>query len=87
MFTLWRGGNDHFCAALGEIGATALALLLGHPDLDHVSAVLEVPGDGDGPRESDMIGARAIYAEGLAARLVRLDGRHRRQGQELALLR
>jgi deoxyribonuclease-4 len=52
----------------GEIGASALALLLGHPDLDHVPAVLEVPGDGDGPRESDMIGARAIYAEGLAAR-------------------
>jgi deoxyribonuclease-4 len=52
----------------GMIGATALAYLLGHPDLDHVPAVLEVPGDGDGPRVSDMVAARAIYAEGLAAR-------------------
>jgi deoxyribonuclease-4 len=52
----------------GEIGASALACLLGHPALDAVTAVLEVPGDGDGPRASDMDRARAIYAEGLAAR-------------------
>jgi deoxyribonuclease-4 len=64
------GANRDRHENLGEgmIGATALGCLLGHPDLDQVPAVLEVPGDGDGPRESDMLTARAIYAEGVAAR-------------------
>jgi deoxyribonuclease-4 len=64
------GANRDRHENLGEgmIGSRALAALLGHPDLDHVPAVLEVPGDGDGPRLSDMVAARAIYAEGLAAR-------------------
>ena len=35
---------------------------------DHVPAVLEVPGVGDGPRTEDMVAARLILAEGLAAR-------------------
>jgi deoxyribonuclease-4 len=52
----------------GMIGSTALGCLLAHPDLDHVPAVLEVPGDGDGPRRSDMESARSIYAQGVAAR-------------------
>ena len=52
----------------GEIGAGALGCLLSHPDLDQVPAVLEVPGDGDGPRGVDMADARAIYANGLALR-------------------
>jgi deoxyribonuclease-4 len=65
------GANRDRHENLGEglIGSSALAALLGHPDLDHVPAVLEVPGDGDGPRLSDMVAARAIYAEGVAARI------------------
>jgi len=52
----------------GEIGADALAWLVGHAQLQHVPAVLEVPGDGDGPRAEDVAAARAILADGLARR-------------------
>lgn len=64
------GANRDRHENLGEgmIGAFALSCLLGHPDLDHVPAVLEVPGDGDGPRKLDMEEASAIYAEGLRSR-------------------
>jgi len=52
----------------GEIGLEALAALLGHPRLQQVPALLEVPGDGDGPRASDVSTARSVLAAGLAAR-------------------
>jgi deoxyribonuclease-4 len=52
----------------GEIGLTALACLLGSPRLAEIPAALEVPGSGDGPRSEDMIAARSVYADGLAAR-------------------
>jgi deoxyribonuclease-4 len=52
----------------GEVGSTALGWLLSHPALDGVPALLEVPGDGDGPRSSDVATARRILASGLKAR-------------------
>ncbi len=64
------GANKDRHENLGEgtIGAAALAALLGHPDLQEVPAILEVPGEGDGPRTEDVAAARSILAEGLALR-------------------
>jgi deoxyribonuclease-4 len=52
----------------GEIGANALAILLSHPAIQHAPALLEVPGDGSGPRKSDVLIARKILAKGVKAR-------------------
>jgi deoxyribonuclease-4 len=52
----------------GTIGSDALAALLGHPDLQGLPAILEVPGEGDGPRADDVAKARAVWHEGLALR-------------------
>jgi deoxyribonuclease-4 len=52
----------------GEIGLAGLSCLLGHPALQNAPALLEVPGDGDGPRAEDVAGARAVLAEGLRLR-------------------
>jgi deoxyribonuclease IV len=52
----------------GEVGSTALGWLVSHPALDGVPALLEVPGEGDGPRSSDVITARKILASGLKTR-------------------
>lgn len=52
----------------GEIGKVALGWLLSHPALDDVPALLEVPGDGGGPRSSDVTDARNILQSGKRAR-------------------
>ncbi|MHB8219190.1 MAG: deoxyribonuclease IV [Acidimicrobiales bacterium] len=52
----------------GSIGAAGLAALLGHPALDAVPAILEVPGAGDGPRAEDVAAARRALDLGLALR-------------------
>jgi deoxyribonuclease-4 len=52
----------------GTIGTQGLAALLGHPDLQGLPAILEVPGAGDGPRAEDVAGARQVWAEGVKAR-------------------
>ena len=52
----------------GTIGADGLAALLGHPGLQGLPAILEVPGDGDGPRAEDVEAARGVWAAGLARR-------------------
>ena len=52
----------------GEIGAKALSNLLSHPAIAHAPALLEVPGDGGGPRKSDVEAARKILARGMRAR-------------------
>jgi deoxyribonuclease-4 len=64
------GANRDRHANLGEgtIGEQGLAALLGHPRLDGVPAILEVPGDGDGPRASDVAQARSVLAAGRALR-------------------
>jgi len=52
----------------GEIGTEALGLLISHPDLDQVPAILEVPGSGNGPREQDVARARSMLAAGRQRR-------------------
>ena len=52
----------------GSIGADGLAALLGHPDLQGLPAILEVPGDGDGPRAEDVAAARCAWQQGLSLR-------------------
>lgn len=52
----------------GTIGEEGLAALLGHPALQGLPAVLEVPGSGDGPRAEDVGAARNAWARGLALR-------------------
>jgi deoxyribonuclease-4 len=52
----------------GLIGEKSLASLIGHPDLQHVPAVLEVPGlEGGGPGRADLLAARRIHRRGRAA--------------------
>ena len=64
------GGNRdrHENIGHGTIGAEGLAALIGHPDLQQVPAVLEVPGGGDGPRKEDVQAARAVLSSGIAMR-------------------
>lgn len=52
----------------GFIGGSALACLISHPDLCNKPIILEVPGDGSGPRESDIKLARRLLNEGLEFR-------------------
>ena len=52
----------------GSIGAEGFAALLGHPDLQGLPAILEVPGKGDGPRAEDVAAARAAWHLGLTLR-------------------
>ncbi len=52
----------------GTIGSAGLGALLGHDALQGLPAILEVPGDGDGPRASDIEAARDAWQEGLALR-------------------
>ena len=58
----------------GTIGAPGFVSLLGHPDLQGLPAVLEVPGDGDGPRAEDVHKAREVHARGVALRSGRSAG-------------
>jgi deoxyribonuclease-4 len=56
----------------GEIGADGLAWLLGHPALQHLPAILEVPGaKGKGPAADDIERARRIHAAGITQRAPR----------------
>ena len=50
----------------GEIGAEGLAALVGHPKVRALPLLLEVPGDGDGPRAQDVVAARDVVARGVA---------------------
>ncbi len=52
----------------GTIGSAGLASLLGHPDLQGLPAILEVPGLGDGPRAEDVTTARKVLQRGLTLR-------------------
>jgi deoxyribonuclease-4 len=52
----------------GTIGEAGLGALLGHPALQGLAAILEVPGAGDGPRAEDVAAARRALDEGLQLR-------------------
>ncbi len=62
------GGNRDRHANIGEgtIGPMGLAPLVGHPLIRELPLLLEVPGDGDGPRAQDVIAARQVVATGVA---------------------
>ncbi len=60
--------DRHENIGAGTIGADGLSALLGHPDLQGLPAILEVPGDGDGPRVKDVRAARRIWKKGVALR-------------------
>ncbi len=52
----------------GTIGEAGFAALLGHPRLQGLAAVLEVPGGGQGPRREDVARIRELWTKGLALR-------------------
>jgi deoxyribonuclease IV len=62
------GGNRDRHANIGEgtIGAAGLAPLVGHPKVRDLPLLLEVPGDGGGPRAIDVAGARDVVTAGVA---------------------
>ncbi len=60
--------DRHANVGEGEIGAEGFAALLGHPKLQGLPAVLEVPGAGQGPRSEDVEGVRDLWRQGLGLR-------------------
>jgi deoxyribonuclease-4 len=65
---LGENRDRHENVGEGTIGSAALGALLSHPALIDLPAILEVPGEGDGARASDIEAARAALQLGLAAR-------------------
>lgn len=66
---LGAGRDRHENLGAGEIGAGALRALLGHPLLQGLPVVLEVPGvEGHGPGAADLAAARALHAAGVRRR-------------------
>jgi deoxyribonuclease-4 len=61
------GGNRDRHANIGEgtIGAKGLSALVGHPKIRNLPLLLEVPGDGDGPRAKDVAQARRVVTAGI----------------------
>jgi deoxyribonuclease IV len=61
------GGNRDRHANINEgtIGAAGLAPLIGHPKIRNLPMLLEVPGDGEGPRAKDVRAARAVVTRGV----------------------
>jgi deoxyribonuclease-4 len=61
------GGNRDRHANIGEgtIGPRGLAPLVGHPKIRDLPLLLEVPGDGDGPRAVDVAAARKVVTAGV----------------------
>ena len=49
----------------GTIGARGLAPLVGHPKIRDLPLLLEVPGEGDGPRAIDVAAARKVVTAGI----------------------
>jgi deoxyribonuclease-4 len=60
--------DRHENLGAGMIGRAALGALCSHPGLAHAPLVLEVPGDGSGPRREDVTAARRILAAGTKRR-------------------
>jgi deoxyribonuclease IV len=60
------GANRDRHANLGEglIGTAALGCLLAHPAIQDRAAILEIPGDGHGPRAADIQVARRALTSG-----------------------
>lgn len=68
---LGAGLDRHESVSLGAIGEDAFRALLGHPRLQGLPAILEVPGvkgDDQGPSAADLAIVRRLHAEGVALR-------------------
>jgi deoxyribonuclease-4 len=66
---LGAGLDRHENLGQGAISRKGFRSLLGHPGLQHLPAVLEVPGvDERGPAAADLALARRLHAQGLALR-------------------
>lgn len=52
----------------GTIGSRALGALLGHPAIQGLPSILEVPGVGDGPRAEDVEVAKLVWRGGMSLR-------------------
>ncbi len=61
------GGNRDRHANIdeGTIGTSGLAPLVGHPKIRNLPLLLEVPGDGDGPRAQDVAAAEKVVTAGV----------------------
>jgi len=61
------GGNRDRHANIGEgtIGAKGLAPLVGHPLIRNLPLLLEVPGDGEGPRAEDVAAGKKVVEAGI----------------------
>lgn len=61
------GGNRDRHANIGEgtIGEQGLAPLVGHPRIRDLPLLLEVPGDGDGPRAEDVAVGKHVVEMGI----------------------
>lgn len=61
------GGNRDRHANINEgtIGSKGLAPLVGHPKIRDLPLLLEVPGDGGGPRAVDVAQARTVVGAGV----------------------
>jgi deoxyribonuclease-4 len=63
------GVDRHENLGQGTIGRAGFRALLGHPALQHLPVVLEIPGiDGHGPDRRDLRVARRLHTEGLRLR-------------------
>jgi deoxyribonuclease-4 len=63
------GLDRHENVGRGAIGRSAFRALLGHPRLQGLPAVLEVPGtDGQGPDRRELARLRRLHAEGVKLR-------------------
>ena len=62
-----RGSNKdrHANIDAGTIGLEGLAALMGHPAMRDLPMILEVPGEKDGPRASDVADAERAWRRGL----------------------
>lgn len=70
--------DRHENLGAGTIGPAPFRALLGHPDLQGLPAVLEVPGvEGHGPSRADLAIARQLHHRGVLARRRRSSRRSR----------
>jgi deoxyribonuclease-4 len=73
------GVDRHDNPGRGHIGPAPFRALLGHPALQGLPAILEVPGtDNHGPDSHELAVVRRLHAEGLAMRSVPASVRRRR---------
>lgn len=68
LTALGSNRDRHANIGEGEIGEDGFRRILGHPAIQGLPAILEVPGSGDGPDIENMERIRRLHREGLDAR-------------------